>query len=216
MKYELVIFDLDGTLLDTLDDLTASANHALALHGYPLKQRDEVRRLIGNGVASLIRHAVPEGTDEAACAGVLADFKSHYLAHYDIHTYPFPGTTGLLDALDAAGIKAAMNSNKVNAVVKALAEAHYGKRIALALGEKEGIPKKPAPDGANAIMASLGVAPENTLYVGDGEADIMTARNAGIDCVWVSWGYRKPEELGGLVIPHRFDEVRSLRDFILE
>ncbi len=215
MKYKLVIFDLDGTLLDTLDDLAYSLNHALELHGYPLRQRDEVRRLIGNGVASMIHRAVPEGTDEATCARVLTDFKSHYMAHYDVRTRPFPGAVDLLDALAAAGVKAAMNSNKVDAVVKALANAHFPERIAFALGEREGIPKKPAPDGAIAIMAELGASPEETLYVGDGEADIITARNAGIDCAWVSWGYRRPEELGGLVLPRRFDDMRSLQDFIL-
>ena len=215
MKYELVIFDLDGTLLDTLDDLAAAANSALERHGFPKKERDEVRRMIGNGVASMIQRAVPEGTDEGTCADVLADFKAIYTADYNVHTRPFPGVDALLDDLTAAGVKAAMNSNKVDAIVKALAEAHFRDKLTLAMGEREGIPKKPAPDGANAIMSALGVLPERTLYVGDGEADILTAQNAGIDCVWVSWGYRRPEELPGLTIPHCVDTVKELRTFIL-
>ena len=215
MKYGLVIFDLDGTLLDTLDDLAAAVNTALEKHGFPTKERDVVRRLIGNGVASTIRRAVPEGTDEATCADVLADFKALYSAGYNVHTKPFPGVDALLDELAAAGVKVAMNSNKLDAIVNALADAHFGDRMALALGERESIPKKPSPEGANAIISTLGVSPEWTLYVGDGEADILTARNAGIDCAWVSWGYRRPEELSDLHIPHRMDTIEELKEFIL-
>ena len=215
MKYELVIFDLDGTLLDTLDDLAAAANSALERHGFPKKERDEVRRMIGNGVASMIQRAVPEGTDEGTCADVLADSTAIYTADYNVHTRPFPGVDALLDDLTAAGVKAAMNSNKVDAIVKALAEAHFRDKLTLAMGEREGIPKKPAPDGALQIMRQLGASPARTLYVGDGETDIQTAYNAGIDCAWVSWGYRRREELGGLTVPHAFTTVPALRAFIL-
>ena len=216
MKYELVIFDLDGTILDTLDDLAAAVNHALGLRGYPAKARDEVRRLIGNGVGNLIRRAVPEGTDDAKIARTLSDFGAYYLSHVDVHTRPFPGIEALFDALNAAGARVAVNSNKVDAAVKALCEAHFPSRVALALGEREGIPRKPAPDGAARILRELGVDRARALYVGDGETDLLTARNAGIDGAWVSWGYRRLEELGGLVVPRRFDSVEALGRFLLD
>lgn len=216
MKYELVIFDLDGTLLDTLDDLAAAVNHALGLRGFPPRRRDEVRRLIGNGVASTIRRAVPEGTDEAVIARTLADFKDYYLRNINVHTHPFPGVAALVDALNGAGVLVAANSNKVDSAVKALCAAHFGEGVALALGEREGIPKKPAPDGVNLILETLGANRDRTLYVGDGEADLLTAQNAGVDCAWVSWGYRTADELDGLSIPCRFDSAEALGRFILE
>ena len=215
MKYELAIFDLDGTLLDTLDDLAAAVNHAMALHGFPPRSREEVRHLIGNGVASTIRRAVPPETTDARCARVLEDFKAYYLLNLSVHTRPFDGIVELLDALNAAGVRVAVNSNKVDGAVKSLCETHLGDRVALALGERAGIPKKPAPDGANDIIRHFGASPARTLYVGDGEADILTACNAGIDCAWVSWGYRRPGELGGLEIPARFDDPAALGRFIL-
>ena len=210
-----MIFDLDGTLLDTLDDLAAAVNHALGAHGFPPRSREEVRLLIGNGIASTIRRAVPPGTSEECCQRVLADFRDYYLEHLNVHTRPFDGIVGLLDALNAAGVRVAVNSNKVDDAVQALCDAHLGSRVALALGEKKDIPKKPAPDGANAIIRRLGADPGRTLYVGDGEADILTARNAGIDCAWVQWGYRRAEELGELLPPERFDNAIALQSHIL-
>ena len=216
MKYELVIFDLDGTILDTLDDLCAAVNHAMEQHGFPLRSRGEVRLLVGNGVASTIRRAVPEGTDEATCAHALSLFKAWYLQNADVRTRPFPGIDALLEALRSAGIRMAVNSNKVEAATAALCRAHFPDRLDMVLGEREGIPKKPAPDGANAIIEALGANRGRVLYVGDGETDIMTARNAGIDCAWVSWGYRRRCELGGLSVPHAFDTPPALGKFILE
>ena len=215
MKYKLVIFDLDGTLLDTLDDLTQAVNYALKRQGFPPRSREEVRLLVGNGIASTVSRAVPQGTDEALCRQVLVNFKGYYLEHVNDYTRPFEGIPDLLDALLQAGIHAAVNSNKVDSAVKALCSAHFGSRIALALGEQQGFPKKPSPEGALHIMRQLDVSPENTLYVGDGEADLKTAANAGIDCAWVSWGYRHRGELGLLNIEHAFDTTRALQRFIL-
>jgi len=215
MKYDLVVFDLDGTVLDTLDDLTAALNRALGLHGFPGLERQAVRPLIGNGVASTVRRAVPTGTSDEACARVLSDFKKDYIDHVNVRTRPFDGITDLLDALNAAGILTAVNSNKVDSAVRALCSAHFGDRLSFVLGERDGIPRKPAPDGMNHILQSLGVARERALYVGDGEADILTAQNAGMDCAWVSWGYRRRSELGALPIPVVIDDVPALRAFIL-
>lgn len=216
MKYELVIFDLDGTLLDTLDDLTQAVNHALAQQHFPPRTREEVRRLIGNGIASTVRRAIPEGSDDGAFQKALSDFRSYYLDHVNVYTRPYDGIPALLDAMNRAGIQAAVNSNKVDSASQALCAAHLPDRFACILGERPEIPKKPAPDGAFQIMRQLGTDPKRTLYVGDGEADIQTAINAGIDCAWVSWGYRRPSELGGLTIPHAFDSVQALGGFLLK
>lgn len=210
-----MIFDLDGTLLDTLDDLTQAVNYALDAQGFPRRSREEVRRLIGNGIASTMRRAVPEGAGDEAYERALADFKSYYLSHVNVYTRPFDGIPALLDAMADAGILAALNSNKVDSATQALCEAHLKGRLACVLGEQPQIPKKPAPDGALQIMRRLGASPERTLYVGDGETDVQTAFNAGIECAWVSWGYRRREELGGLAVPHAFATVQALRAFIL-
>ena len=216
MRYELVIFDLDGTLLNTLGDLADATNAALREAGFPPRSEEEVRTFIGGGVARMIRRAVPAGTDEDTVETVLKGFKKYYLENVNVRTQPYPGIPALLDAMGAAGIRAAVNSNKVDAASQLLCRAHFGDRLSMVLGEREGIPKKPAPDGAKYIMQTLGARPERTLYVGDGDADLLTAQNAGIDCAWVNWGYRRREELTGLDIPLAFDSVEALRNFILQ
>jgi len=216
MKYDLVIFDLDGTLLNTLEDLASACNAALAEHGFPTRTTEEVRTFIGNGVARLIRRAVPEGTSDETAAEVLKRFKAIYTENVNVHTVPYPGIPALLDSLRAAGIKCAVNSNKVDNAVRLLCDAHFKGRLDLALGEREGIPKKPAPDGAFHIMKTLGVSPDRTLYVGDGDADLLTAQNASIDCAWVSWGYRRRSELAGIDISRAFDDAEGLKQYILQ
>lgn len=215
MKYDLIIFDLDGTLLNTLDDLADACNAALREAGFPERDVEDVRRFIGGGVARLIRQAVPEGAGEDVVADVLARFKRIYIDNVNVKTRPYPGIPALLRALREKGIKTAVNSNKVDAATQLLCADHFDGLIDLALGEAAGIPKKPAPDGAQHIMATLGAAPERTLYVGDGDADILTAKNAGIDGAWVSWGYRRREELEGLELPVSFDTVEALEAYIL-
>jgi phosphoglycolate phosphatase len=215
VKYELVIFDLDGTLLDTLDDLTRAVNHALGLQGFPLRTREEVRHLIGNGIASTMRRAIPENSNDEVFRRALSDFRDYYLSHVNESTHPYSGIPDLLNAMCSAGIRAAVNSNKVDTATQALCKAHLPGKLAFVMGEQPDIPKKPAPDGALQIMQVLGARREGTLYVGDGETDIQTAANAGIDCAWVAWGYRKASELGDLAIPHAFASVGELENFIL-
>ena len=215
MRYDLVIFDLDGTLLDTLGDLAGAANRALSEAGFPGRSNEEVRRFIGDGAANLIRRSLPDGVPEDVCAAVLARFRVLYGEHVNDVTEPFKGIPELLAALKDAGIHAAINSNKPDSAVKLLSEAHFDGLIDLAVGERAGVPRKPAPDGALGIMNALGIKPEKTLSVGDGDADIRTAVNAGVDCAWVSWGYRLREELRGLGIPLAFDTVAELKDFLL-
>ena len=215
MRYDLVIFDLDGTLLNTLGDLAWAANEALAEAGFPRRSEEEVRTFIGNGVARLIKRAVPEGTPDHEVEAVLARFKRIYMENVDVRTVPYPGIPALLEKLKAMGIRLAVNSNKVDAATQKLCDAHFPGLLDMALGEREGIPRKPAPDGAFHIMKSLGAEPGRTLYVGDGDADLLTAQNARIDCAWVSWGFRKREELQGIDIPRAFDSVEALEGFII-
>ena len=215
MKYDLVIFDLDGTLLNTLGDLTQATNHALAEAGFPARTEEQVRRAIGNGVARLLRQSAPEGTPEETQASLLAAFKAYYLSHVNDRTLPYPGIPELLAALREKGVHVAVNSNKVDDATRLLCDSHFGGLVELALGERSGMPRKPDPTGARHVMQSFGAAPERTVYVGDGDADLKTAANAGIDAAWVSWGYRRPEELDGLAIPRRFDAVAALGEWLL-
>lgn len=189
MKYEAILFDLDGTLLNTLEDLKDSCNAALEACGYAPRTLDEVRRFVGNGVGLLIRRAPPEGVGEEEWARCLALFKAHYQNNLDNKTRPYPGIEQALDALLARGYRIGVVSNKFDAAVKALC-AHHFPRIQVAVGEREGVRKKPAPDSALAAAQALGVRPASTLYVGDSEVDIQTARNAGMDCLSVDWGFR--------------------------
>lgn len=215
MRYDLVIFDLDGTLLNTLDDLAWAANAALREAGFPERSTEEIRAFIGNGVARLIRRASPEGTGEQTLDHILSRFKALYMENINVRTQPFPSIVEMLDQLNAAGVQCAVNSNKVDEATRALCAIHFGPRIAMALGERPDIPRKPAPDGVYLLLETLGVAPGRALYVGDGDADLKTAKNAGIDGAWVSWGYRHREELDGLDIPRAFDDASSLLNYIL-
>lgn len=216
MKYDLVIFDLDGTLLNTVEDLRAALNYGLERAGFPPKTMDEMRKIIGGGVYHHVVNALPEGTDKAVVDAIFADFKARYNAHNNDTTLPFPGIPELLKALKDAGIRVAVNSNKLDEDSRALIAAHFGSLVDISFGDREGVPRKPAPDSALDILRALNVRPERTLYVGDGDSDLMTARNAGADCAWVSWGYRKKSELGGLPIPHEFNNAEDLKRFILE
>ena len=182
-----VLFDLDGTLLDTLGDLHAAVNHVLGEFGYPQRSIEEVCRFVGNGAAQLIRLAVPEGVDFVP---VLAAFQSYYAAHCDILTKPYDG---ILDALAVLGQKypLAVVSNKPDRAVKELAQIYFPGLYAR--GESTDCPRKPAPDMVRKALEAIGA--ERCVYVGDSDVDIVTAKNAGVPCVSVTWGFRGEEEL---------------------
>ena len=154
--YDTVIFDLDGTLLNTLQDLADSTNYALALQGMPARTLEEVRRFVGNGVGRLIHRAVPEGTPEEVEARVLADFRAHYTLNMEHKTAPYPGVLPLLDRLGQAGIRTAVVSNKFDSAVKGLCHAYFGTRIPVAIGESQGVARKPAPDTVFRALEELG------------------------------------------------------------
>ena len=215
-KYDLVIFDLDGTILNTLDDLSDACNAALRKNGYPTHARDEVRTFIGSGVANLMRRALPEGVSDETRAKVLTDFKAHYALHAQDKTAPYPGVLEMLRALRGAGVHVAVNSNKFDEAVGGLCQRYFGDLVEFAAGELAGVPRKPAPDGANRILAHFGVDKSRAVYVGDSGVDMQTAQNAGLDSAWVSWGFRQRKELGGVEIPRAFDTGDALKQFLMQ
>lgn len=213
MKYHTAIFDLDGTLLNTLEDLADSTNYALALHRLPTRTVEEVRRFVGNGVGLLIHRAVPEGTDETLERQVLADFRAHYLVNMEHKTAPYPGVLELLDRLRASGIRTAVVSNKFDGAVKGLCQAYFGDRVEVAIGESQGVECKPAPDTVFRALAELGSQAEGAVYIGDSDVDIQTARNAGLPCISVSWGFRDEaflSEHGAATVAASREELAAL------
>ena len=193
MKYTTIIFDLDGTLLNTLDDLVNSANYALSYHNLPLRSRDEIRSFVGNGVHTLISRAVPDKTSTDVVTSVLQTFKEHYILHMNDFTAPYEGIQSLLKELKEKGIKTAIVSNKYDTAVKQLASEHFNGFITTAKGESLSIPKKPAPDNVLSVLSELHEEPNHCLYVGDSDVDMLTAKNANVTSVGVTWGFRSRE-----------------------
>lgn len=194
-RYDAVIFDLDGTLLDTLRDLTDSLNAVLAQYGLAERTLDEVRCFVGNGIRKLIERAIPGGTEHPGYEEIYDAFCAHYGAHCMDATEPYPGIDSLLDWLTKAGYRMAIVSNKADFAVKRLNRIYFGDQIPVAIGEREGIRKKPAPDTVLQALRELGVERERAVYVGDSDVDIETARNSGMDLISVSWGFRSREFL---------------------
>ena len=192
---QAVIFDLDGTLLDTLDDLAAAVNFALQSCGYPPRTTDEVRAFIGNGVVKLMQRAAPQGISQADWNTCFEAFRAHYLAHMTDQTAPYDGVLPLLEMLQARGVKTAVVSNKLHAGVVGLCTRFFGNMIDCAFGVETEDERKPAPITTLRAMQSLGVRPEETLYAGDSEVDVQTAKKAGLRCVGVTWGFRSRKEL---------------------
>ncbi|MBR5128161.1 MAG: HAD-IA family hydrolase [Roseburia sp.] len=212
MKYELVIFDLDGTILDTLEDLADSMNHALAKYGYPTRTIDEVRSFVGNGLLMLTRKAIAPETDEEMIQTVLAEQKAYYKEHCADKTKPYEGIMELLDALKANGCKLAVVSNKADYAVQILCEQYFPGIFHLTVGEKEGVRRKPAPDSVNTVLKELQVERVNAVYIGDSEVDIETAENAQMQAVLVDWGFRDAkflEEKGAKTLVHTVKELKS-------
>lgn len=189
-KYDAVVFDLDGTLLDTLADLTASTNFALMEMGYPDRSIDEVRSFVGNGIADLIRRSVPCGTSEADTEKTLAIFRGHYAEHSADRTAPYEGILPLLDTLKAQGYGIAVVSNKIDPAVRVLCRQYFGDRIDAAAGERQGVSRKPSPDSVFYVLREIDCQRDRAVYVGDSDVDILTASNAGMDHIGVSWGFR--------------------------
>lgn len=185
---DTVIFDLDGTLLYTLENLYKSTNYALAKCGFKERTIKEVRNFVGNGVNKLIERSIPDGENNPFFEKCLSLFKEHYSSTMEDDAHPYDGILDLLDRLNEDGIKCAVVSNKYDSAVKELCKKYFGSRIIVAVGESENVRKKPAPDSVLEIMKKLNS--QKALYVGDSEVDIQTANNADIPCISVSWGYK--------------------------
>ena len=188
-----VIFDLDGTLLNTLDDLADSTNYALSRFGYPTRTIEEVRQFVGNGVAKLIERAIPEGKNNPNFEKCLAIFKENYAQNMYNKTAPYNGIIEMLSNLKSKGIKIAVVSNKFDLAVKELCKKYFEGFIDFAAGENEaqGIKKKPAPDTVISVLNEFNFASEDAVYVGDSDVDIMTAKNSKMPCISVTWGFRR-------------------------
>lgn len=195
MRYNTVIFDLDGTLLNTLDDLRDSINEVLAQRGYAPRTIEEVRRFVGNGVRNLIRLSVPENVSEEEVVHIMEEFKEKYKHNMQNKTRPYDGIMELLLDLNRFNYKIAIVSNKFDTAVKELARTYFGNLINVAIGETAEIRRKPAPDSIFTVIRELNSDINSTVFVGDSETDVLTAKNAGIPCIAVTWGFRCREVL---------------------
>ena len=214
MKYKLIIFDLDGTILDTLDDLSDSVNFSLSSMGLPLRTREEVRSFVGNGIRLLIERSVPDGCDVETTVKVFDIFRHHYKDNCCNNTKPYVGIIDLLQNLRSEDIKLAVVSNKADFAVKEIVARYFDGLFDYAAGEKEGIPRKPAPDSVFDALNFFGLEKSDALYIGDSEVDVETAKNAGLEIICVDWGFREAEclkEHGASVI---FSDSESLIKYL--
>ncbi len=190
MKYQLAIFDLDGTLLDTLEDLTDSTNYIMRQFGYPERTLSEVRSFVGNGIRKLLERSAPSGTSSEEIDRMFEQFKEHYGVHCADKTKPYDGIMELLGTLKKQSVKLAVVSNKADYAVKSLCEQYFPDYFDEAVGERFGIARKPAPDTVNEVLKNLQLEKSQAVYIGDSEVDVQTARNAELDCIAVDWGFR--------------------------
>lgn len=193
--YKLAVFDMDGTILDTLEDLKDSTNFALEKCGYPTRSYDEVRRFVGNGIRKLIERAVPEGLTTEQIDRVHEVFTEHYKVHCADTTKAYDGIKPLLEKLRASGVKTAVVSNKADYGVQELCKEYFDGLFDYAVGEREGIRRKPAPDAVNEALRVLGIDKSEAVYIGDSDVDFETAKNAELPCISVLWGFRDEEFL---------------------
>ena len=214
MRYDAVIYDLDGTLLNTLDDLTDSVNHILGEYGAPGCAPEQVRAALGNGARVLLTTLAPKELQGERFEQMLAEYGDWYNAHCRIKTRPYPGVEELTKTLKEKGVKQAIVSNKGDTAVKELAQLYFADVLEAAVGERPGIRRKPEPDSVLEAMRQLGVSPERTLYVGDSEVDHMTARRAHLPVALVSWGFRDRDKLEMLKPEFLADGAGELLDWI--
>ena len=213
MKHSLVIFDLDGTLLDTLEDLGAAVNHALSLRGLPLHDRAAYEKKVGHGIRDLVTKSLPEDRrgDEALVEACLADFKAYYTTHIDVHTRPYPGMPALLTRLQEKGVALAVASNKFQEGTELLVREFFPDiRFAAILGNRRDAPLKPDPRIVEEALKASGALRESTVMVGDSGTDMQTAENGGIDRIAVNWGYRPMKGTPGLRVAESAEELQMI------
>lgn len=212
MKYDTVIFDLDGTLLNTLDDLYLSVNYALSMYHYPLRSKEEIRQYLGNGVRVLIEKSLP--SDKSKLEDVLTTFKSYYQTHHSLHVFKYNGIDELLVELAKKNIKLAVVTNKFDLAAKELVKTFFSNQFDVIIGEQPHLKRKPDPDMCLEALRQLDSKPERTIYVGDSEVDIQTAKNLGALNVICSWGFRTKEELLKAGAVNIIDEPTELLKFL--
>ena len=195
MKFNSVVFDLDGTLLDTLGDLRDSVNYALEKNNLPERSTEEIRSFVGNGIRLLIESSVPENTPIETVDKCFSDFKEYYKDHSAILTKPYDEIIDLMKKLKSKGVKIAVVSNKADFAVKTLMEDYFSGLYDCAYGERAGVKRKPAPDGVFGAISEMDGDLENTVYIGDSEVDVETAKNANLPCIAVTWGFRDKKVL---------------------
>lgn len=213
MKYELIIFDMDGTILDPLEDLKNSMNHTLQLHNMPQRTLDEIRSFVGNGIRKLIQRAVVAGTDDTTIDMIHKDFMKHYEVHCADFTKPYEGVNDLIQELRNRGYKTAVVSNKAHDAVLELCNQYFPHLFDLTIGERPEIAKKPAPDMVNLALEQLQIPREKAIYIGDSDVDVATAGNSNLDMIAVDWGFRSREflkEQGAETIISKPEEILLL------
>lgn len=215
MKINTIIFDLDGTLLSTLDDIKDSTNFALRKCGFPERSLEEVNSFVGHGTNYLIGKAVPQDTPSHKIDECNKIYRQHYKGNKDNKTAPYNGIMDILEKMHNKNYKLAIVSNKFDSAVKELGEKYFSEYMDVAIGESSAIKRKPAPDSIYAAMEELGSSKEETIYVGDSEVDVMAAHNAGLPCIGVSWGFRGRQVLkdeGADYIIDTPDEIFDILD----
>lgn len=216
MRYKLAVFDMDGTILNTLEDLADSTNYALKANGLPERTIYEVRRFVGNGIRLLIERAVPTDTDKKLTDKVFDTFKEYYKTHCAVKTRPYDGIKDVLLELRKAGCLTAVVSNKADFAVQDLCKDYFDNLFDFAIGEREGIKKKPAPDSVFEVLSKLNVEKDNAVYIGDSDVDFATSVNAGMDVIMVGWGFRDEEFLREKGAKRIIKQPSEILDIILE
>jgi len=211
---DTIIFDLDGTLLDTLEDLTDGVNYVLSMHAYPIKTIEEVRCRVGNGMRRLIKLCAPQGLEEYDIDNLFEELKLYYTTHSSIKTKPYPQISELLKYLKNEGYKTAIVSNKNHEAVCELKELYFKNLIDIAIGQQEGLKRKPYADAVHAALIHLGSTADRAVYVGDSEVDIKTAQNANMRCIAVSWGFRDKMQLVNAKAEYIADTAWEIIDII--
>lgn len=210
---KLFIFDLDGTILDTINDLYVAVNYSLEKSGLPVRNIDEVTAFTGNGIRKLIDLSVPYGTPERVTDTVFADFKTYYAEHCNDSTRPYDGIKKVLSELKKKGCLLAVVSNKIDSAVQNLVNLHFPDIFDSVTGQKDGIRKKPYPDSVNFVLSALNVPRSEAVYIGDSEVDIATAKNAALPCVSVCWGFRSEpylKSVGATILIHFPEELLTV------
>ena len=213
MKYTTIVFDCDGTLLDTLTDLRNAVNYVLRAHDLPERSVPEVKAALGNGVAHLMRQSLPDSISEAEFNTCLDEFKAYYGEHLQDYTAPYPGMLDVLDTLRAKGYKLAIVSNKIQEGITPLNKEYFGDRLPVAIGERPGLQRKPAPDMVLQALKELDSTQDESIYIGDSEVDVATAKNSGLLCIGVTWGFRDEQlhkDLGVKYIARKAEDIVTI------